>query len=241
MYAPALIASVDLVSAAPLREMRAFYHDLLGMPAVQATDGRLTIRAGASRITFAPSGPGHSHPFYHFAFNIPANKLLAAYHWQKERTPLLPIPPALRDPRFPPEVVNYSHWNAHSIFFFDPAGNVVEYIARHDLRNAADGEFGPSDLLCVSEIALVVDDVLATAATLESTFGLPPYRGRDEHFAAVGDEHGLLLVMKRGRVISFDAPERKAVSVFPTSVGVRRPKPARYATPGFPYVVSAEA
>jgi catechol-2,3-dioxygenase len=49
---------------------------------------------------------------------------------------MLPIPERNRAAGFPPEVVDYSHWNAHSIFFLDPAGTVVEYIARHDLKNA---------------------------------------------------------------------------------------------------------
>ena len=164
---------------------------------VEEKSERLTIDAGLTRITFLKSAETDAKPFYHFAFNIPENKILAAHQWQKERCPLLPIPERLRNGKYPDDVVNYSHWNAHSVFFFDPAGNVVEYIARHDLKNAGSGDFGSDDILYASEIAFVVEDVTATAAILKDVAGVVQYRGASDEFAAIGDEHGLLLVMKR--------------------------------------------
>jgi catechol-2,3-dioxygenase len=234
------ILSLELLSSAPLARMKAFYHGSLGLPVVDERPDRLTVAAGASRLTFVPAAAADGKPFYHFAFNIPENKVRAAWLWQKERTPLLPIPARLRDPKYPDEVVNYSHWNAHSVFFFDPAGNVVEYIARHDLPNAAPGPFGSQDILYASEIAWVVDDVPAAAAKLKEVVGVPQYRGGDAQFIAIGDEHGLLLVMKRGRVISFDAAEQKAVGVFRTAARVRGAGRTDYHFPQFPYEVAVE-
>jgi hypothetical protein len=46
--------------------------------------------------------------------------------------------------------------------------------------------------------------------------------------------------MERGRVITFDAPEKKAVSVFRTATSVRGVQRAKYRVPGFPYEVSVE-
>jgi hypothetical protein len=220
--------------------MKAFYHQSLGLPVAEENAERLTIDAGLTRLTFLRSAADGGRPFYHFAFNIPENKVLAAHQWQARRTPLLPIPETLRDPNYPDDVVDYRHWNAHSIFFFDPGGNVVEYIARHDLGNAAPGEFGSADILYASEIAFVVDDVGATAARLKAVVRAGQYKGASDQFAAVGDERGLLLVMGRGRVISFESPERKAVSVFPTRAAVRGGVRTRYDFPGFPYEVSVE-
>jgi catechol-2,3-dioxygenase len=235
------ILSLELLCSAPLAKMRDFYHQLLGLRVMDEQADRLTLGAGGSRLTFVKAGPGEGKPFYHFAFNIPENKLLAARNWQKERTPLLPIPPRLRDPNYPGDVVNYSHWNAHSIFFFDPAQNVVEYIARHDLQNCAPGDFSTRDILYASEIGLIVDDVPAMSAHVREVIGVKQYRGGDEQFTALGDEYGLLLVMKRGRVISFDAPEKKAVSVFRTVAAVCGGKPKRHLFPGFPYEICVEA
>ena len=137
--------------------------------------------------------------------------------------------------------MDYRHWNAHSLFFFDPAGNVVEYIARHDLDNAAKGEFSPADILYASEIAPVVDDVPAAAQQLGTVVGLDQYRSGSEQFMALGDEYGLLLVMKRGRVISFDAEPPKAVTVFGTSASFRGARTTKYTLPSFPYDISVEA
>jgi catechol 2,3-dioxygenase-like lactoylglutathione lyase family enzyme len=235
------IRRLHLASAAPLEDLKAFYHNSLGLRLLEETPQRLTIHAGQTRLSFRPAAADEGKPFYHFAFNIPENKLLKAYEWQRKRTPLLPIPATLRDPSYPDEVVNYSHWNAHSIFFFDPAGNVVEYIARHDLKDTAGGgDFGPEDILYASEIAFVVDEVPATTTKLKEVAGVENYKGSSDQFAAIGDERGLLLVMKRGRVISFDAPERKAVGVFPTAVAIGGRQPAKYAPAEFPYELSVE-
>jgi catechol 2,3-dioxygenase-like lactoylglutathione lyase family enzyme len=215
--AGARILRLELATSVALGRMRDFYQGILGMRVVEDQPGRLTMAAGETLLTFVAAEAAAGQPFYHFAFNIPENKAGAAWKWQKERTSLLPIPMRLRDSAYPPEVVNYAHWNAHSVFFFDPAENVVEYIARHDLQNGSPGDFGPSDILYASEIAFVTDDVLSLAKQITNVSGAKPYRkGGDENFMALGDDQGLLLVMKRGRVISFDAPVKKAVEVFPT-------------------------
>jgi catechol-2,3-dioxygenase len=233
------ILSLELLSSAPLAKMRVFYHQSLGLRVADEQPDRLTLAAGETRLTFVKAGPNDGQPFYHFAFNIPQNKVLAARAWQKERTALLPIPEWLRDPKYPDDVVDYRHWNAHSLFFYDPAGNVVEYIARHDLRNGARGDFGSKDILYASEIGLIVDDVAAAAARLKEVVGLDQYRGASDQFTALGDERGLLLVMKRGRILNFNAPDgAKAASVFHTAARVRGARQAKYAFPRFPYEIS---
>jgi hypothetical protein len=234
------IRSLELQSSAALPKMKEFYHQSLGLRVVEDEPERLTIDAGETRIIILKTPADNEQPFYHFAFNIPENKLLAAHQWQKKRTPLLPIPKTLRDPAYPDDVVHYRDWNAHSIFFFDPAGNVVEYIARHDLNNAGQGDFGSEDILYASEIAFVVDDVAATVMQLRHVAGVEQYKGASDQFAAVGDETGLLLVMKRGRVISFEAPEKKAVTVFPTKTTIRGGRGTKYVFPNFPYELSIE-
>jgi hypothetical protein len=234
------IRRLELLTAAPLAKMKEFYHTTLGLAVADDKADRLSIAAGGTTITFRPAPADEGKPFYHFAFNIPENKVRAAHDWQAKRTHLLPIPEALRDPKYPAGVVDYRHWNAHSVFFFDPAENVVEYIGRHDLKNAAAGDFGPADILYASEIALVVDDVPAAVTKLKEGVGVESYRGSSDQFAAVGDEVGLLLVMKRGRVISFDAAEKKAVSVFPTAATVRGAKRGKIGVGSFPYEVVVE-
>ena len=232
------ILGLRLLTVAPLSEMKGFYRELLGLPVLAEKPGELTFRAGASRLTFVHVDPGNldsGRPFYHFAFNIPENKILAAREWQRERTRLLPPGENLRDPDFPADVVDFSHWNAHSVFFWDPGGNLVEYIARHDLHNSAPGPFGTDDILYASEIAFIVDDVRTTAGELRSAFELEQYRGGSDQFMAVGDEVGLLLVMKRGRNLGFG--EGKAAGCYATAAHVQGAGPSRYSFPELPYEI----
>jgi catechol-2,3-dioxygenase len=119
------IAALELLTAAPLAKMKQFYGESLGLKMLTDEAGRLVIVGGGTRLTFRPAPRDAGAPFYHFAFNIPENKALAAHKWQTARSSLLPIPARLRDPKFPDDVVHYRHWNAHSVFFLDPGGNVV--------------------------------------------------------------------------------------------------------------------
>jgi catechol 2,3-dioxygenase-like lactoylglutathione lyase family enzyme len=231
------IVGLRLLTTASPAEMKDFYQGLLGLPVLDERPGEITFAAGASRLTFVHVETGNGDPFYHFAFNIPENKILAARKWQKERTRLIPPGEDQRDPDYPDDVVDYSHWNAHSIFFWDPGGNLVEYIARHDLENSAPGPFGTEDILYASEIAFIVDDVRDTAAEIEKAFGLEQYRGGSHAFTAVGDERGLLLVMERGRMLGFG--EARPADCFPTIARIHGSEPARYPFPDLPYEITA--
>jgi catechol 2,3-dioxygenase-like lactoylglutathione lyase family enzyme len=233
------ILGLRLLTAAPLEKMKAFYHRTLGLPVLKENANELTIEGGSTPITFLPAKPDQGNPFYHFAFNIPENKLLDARAWQLERTELLPIFPRLRDPSYPDDVVHFSHWNAHSVFFLDPAGNVLEYIARHDLNNSADGPFSTGDILYASEIAFIVDDVSALSSGLQGTFELDQYRQGSDTFRALGDELGLLLVFQRGRNMSMGYAEPRLADVFPIVAQIRGATATKYSPPNLPFEVTS--
>ena len=239
---PHLLSLELLTGAATMGAMRSFYGKTLDLRLLDERADRFTVEAGESSITFvsSPETVDGRAPFYHFAFNIPENKIVKALEWQKARTPMLAIPERNRADGFPPEVVDYRHWNAHSVFFLDPAGNVVEYIARHDLKNGDTQPFGWSDILYVSEIGLIVDDVPAAANAIGGLTSLAPYRTGDENFMAMGDEYGLLLVMKRGRVVDFTGIAEHGVRPYATGVNVRGAKAATHHLPSHPYRLTIE-
>ncbi|MGH7601556.1 MAG: VOC family protein [bacterium] len=233
--APRLLR-LRLLTAAPLAKMKSFYHDLLGLPLIEEKTEEFTFAGGQTAVTFAQAQPEHGKPFYHVAFNIPENKIRGAHDWQKPRTPLDRLNASLRDPEMPEDVVHFRHWNAHSIFFWDPAGNLIEYIARHDLQNGAAGSFSIKDILYASEIGFISEDVTNTALEMKKALQLEQYRGGDGNFRALGDEHGLLLVIIRGRRWGY---EEKAppTSIFPTVAEIRGTKPTQFAVAGHPYEI----
>ena len=85
-----------------------------------------------------------------------------------------------------------------------------------------------------------MDDVAATASKLKEVVGVDQYKGGSDQFTALGDERGLLLVIKRGRVLSFDAAEKKSAGVFRTAASVRGVERTKYSFHNFPYEVMVE-
>jgi catechol-2,3-dioxygenase len=178
--------------ATDLPALQAFYGGLLGLPIVQAGQALVEFQVGGSLLRFVQAQPGWEG-FYHFAFNIPENRLAEASSWLQERVPL--IADQTGQTVFPSE-----SWNSDQIYFYDPAGNIGELIARHTLNNGTDEPFSQQHLLNVSEIGVVVEDVPTAAADLQQRFDLNIYKEGSSTFTPLGDEHGLLIVVQQGRI-----------------------------------------
>jgi len=181
------------LGATDLLSLRQFYGEVLGLSIRPYWEYELDIQVGSSHIQFTNARRAIKE-IYHFAFNIPENQINAARAWLKGRgIELISVEQE--------EIFFFDTWNAHALYFYDPAGNIVEFIARHNLANADNNEFGSHSLLCISEIGLVADDVSAAIDKLVEAFDAPIYDGGDgESFAAIGDENGLFIVVKRGRI-----------------------------------------
>lgn len=230
--APPLALTELRLLASQLDPLVPFYRDTLGLDLVQRDDGQVSFAAGTTRMTFLRADAGQ-RPYYHIAFNIPENKLSAAMEWTRPRFELIPRT-GTDDP-----VVHFRTINAHSVYFFDPVGNLLEFIARHDLDNAGRGAFGPADLLNTSEIGIVVDDVQGFASQAQATFGLGALPGTQptERFAVVGSHEGTFIIVRRGRIwLMTDDLEG---AVFPTEVIVKAPRPGELDVPGHPYKLRA--
>lgn len=173
--------------------LQAFYEGVLGLPVVEAAADTLAFQVGSSRLVFELEAGFQG--VYHFAFDIPENQIDAAREWLDARVPIA------RGATRNTDIVHFPNWNAHSLYFFDPAGSILELIARHNQPNASTHPFSVGSLLSISEIGLVTDDVSQTRAELHAALGLEVYNGpAGDEFAAVGDELGLLIVVKRGRI-----------------------------------------
>ncbi|MGH8574308.1 MAG: VOC family protein, partial [Gammaproteobacteria bacterium] len=116
----------------------------------------------------------------HYAVNVPPDRFEEAVAWARERVELL-----YDDVPFPV-------WRARSAYFYDPAVNIIELIARERAP-------GSELFLEVSEVGLPVADVGAAVEFLEGELGLPHFSGDRREFSAVGDDRGLLIVVPVGR------------------------------------------
>lgn len=178
--------------ARDLQTQKEYYAEVLTLP-VNLTAGQLEVKAGKTDLVFTQAEADFDGA-YHFAFNIPKNQFGAAKEWIAARQSLL------RDAEGKDEFTSKT-WNSQSVYFKDPAGNVLEFIARHTLDNEADGEFDARQILNVSEIGLPSEDVVGWANELCSRMGLSAYRQEpNENFTPVGDENGLLILPLKDRI-----------------------------------------
>ena len=87
------------------------------------------------------------------------------------------------------EEYDFSSWGgARAVYFHDPEENVGELITRPE----------PGAELTLAEVGMPVEDVPAAVDVLASV-GLTPYREGNESFVPIGDDEGLLIVVRVGR------------------------------------------
>jgi len=193
-----------------INDLKKFYGSVLNLEISSDTDDSFSVNAGASQIRFENSA-GNAKPFYHFAFNIPENKLNPAKKWLQPKAELI------KSPEDGKNEFHFQSWNAHSIFFYDPAGNILELIARHNLKNGTAGDFTERDILNVSEIGIPVNSLRNISDLMNETYGIPLFSGDNETFSAMGNDNGLFIIVKNGRKWFPDCPESQ---IFPLSVKV---------------------
>ncbi|MEG6588494.1 VOC family protein [Paenibacillus barengoltzii] len=172
-----------------LQETEVFYTETLGFALIEHGLEHFTIQAGATLVTFRSAEVKES-PYYHFALNIPENKFAEAKQWLAARVPL--IEEQGKDEVF------FTAWNAHAVYFKDPSGNILELIARHNLPSELSHDFSIEDIMGVSEIGIVTSEVLPLVHRLNAA-GLTNFQEDDPAFTPIGDEHGLLIVVREQR------------------------------------------
>ena len=171
---------VDVTLAAPL-DLLDFYGDTLGLP----VDGNAIV-VGETRLGFRLEDGG---AFYHFALLVPGDRFDAALGWARGRVELLG------------DVFDFDFWNAHALYFHDPAGNIVELIAHHGLEeNARSESFATEELVGFSELGLV-GDRQSLLRDLEG-IGLELWDGsidQPDALGFVGEKGRTLIVSRPGR------------------------------------------
>lgn len=181
-----------ILYTADVDSLYSFYHMLFGQKVRQSSD-ELRIALPQSSLRFLTASPNMEAPYYHFAFNIAENKIQESLTWLMS----LDIDPI--DGPDGTTIIDFRSWNAHSIYFQDPAGNIVEFIARHDLENAAQGSFHPDMIESVSEIGIPVSDVRRAYEAAHEALGVERYSGDFNAFCPTGTPHGLLIITRLER------------------------------------------
>ncbi len=157
------------------------------------------LQCGQSQLIFCHQAIVTQPEVAHFAFNIPSSHFRPVVDWLRLRIKLL----ALHE-----QTEFFSKdWNAHMVYAYDPAGNIIEFIARHTLPDEAsnaeknDAIFNAAMFVtCISEIGIAVQDVLATAQAWGQLWHTQPYGETDATFCPIGNEHGLIILVPFNRI-----------------------------------------
>ena len=180
------------LSAKDLQAQQDFYSNVLELP-VKLSAENLEVQAGETNLIFTQADADFNGA-YHFAFNIPENQFQAAKAWLARRTPILHDNSGKED-------FESENWNSHSLYFKDAAGNILEFIARHNLKNAVDSDFDGSQILNVSEVGLPSENVISWAHELCTKLNLSVFKQEPSAtFTPVGDDNGLFILPIKNRI-----------------------------------------
>lgn len=165
-----------------IEEQFQFYTEKLGFQVIEKTDQSFSIKCGLTILEFQKYD---NNAVYHFAFNIPENQIEDSIAWVRKYTEILPFEEN--------EIVDFKNWNAHSCYFLDEAGNILEFIARHNLKNSSNDQFNSNSIMEISEIGIVNSDLKDFYKRASKELNYQIFSGNSEYFYALGNENALLI------------------------------------------------
>lgn len=175
-----------------ITETESFYNDVIGLETISKSNSSVSFTAGSTKLTFRSSE--NLKPVYHFAFDIPNNKLLEAFAWIEKKTGILEVVP-------PEKIADFYNWNAKSFYFYDNNANILEFIARFSLDNTSEKPFDGSLVLSVSEIGFVTKNVSKLSDEMSNKYGLSifPKQPKLDKFIVLGTDTGLFILVEENR------------------------------------------
>jgi hypothetical protein len=185
-----------------------YYNQVLDFPVLSKGSSSISFAVGHSVLTFHYTSD--VDPVYHFAFNVPENKLAEAFAWVGCRAVILPYSGH-------ETIADYTNWNAHAFYFHDNNNNILEFITHHDLQNQSQVPFTAASLTGICESGMAVDDVSGFCENIHSSYKIPYFQKgpRLPEFTVMGDASGLLIVNQSGRGW---VPTQQAVQQYYTKI-----------------------
>lgn len=150
-----------------------FYKNLLQFKLLFVNESSAIFQIGSSELKLIKDYEQNNY-YYHFAFNIHANLFREAKNWLAERVELLKEDGV-------DEIDFNDRAQANACYFEDPAGNIVEYIARRETSpTSIDQVFTSNNVLSISEISLTTGELNKVAQKFEAI--KIPVRDHEELF-----------------------------------------------------------
>lgn len=168
-----------------------FYANAIQLPIIDQDNSQVSFQAGWTILRFQEYRASQS-PVYHIAFNVPLSSIrhcLARLNQLKINI----IPFEGKD------IIEFPNWKARSVYFFDPAGNILEFIGRADRPDSEPPAYDTSIIECISEIGVPLEHWPDQSMQIQQQFQLPLYKAAADSFRPLGDPEGLLITVPAGR------------------------------------------
>ena len=189
-----------------LKGQLSFYQDLLNFKLIKRSESCVSFQIGKSKLTFVEKDKATP---YHFAFNIPFDKVKEGLSWLKDRVTVIP--------NEDDEIIDFENWMAKAIYFYDKDHNIVEFIARKEMGNDLKGGFGSKSILSISEIGIGTDNIKELYEQINAIKPIDIYDGSFERFCAIGNYEGLFIAVDMSQKEWFP----KGDQIFPSGFTVK--------------------
>lgn len=148
-----------------LKQLRRFYQNILELTIITNSATSFTVSVGTSELRFVESK--HS-AFYHVAINIPGNQFSQMKYWIKDKLTL--------NRQNGIDEIYFPTFDADSMYFEDPAGNIIELIGRR--KRDLFGYVTSDAFLDISEVGIVTPHMQAVGDELQDA-GIPLRHGTE--------------------------------------------------------------
>ncbi len=194
------------LDCANLQEQKYYYTKKFAFDVVDESEESITLRLGSSMLTFSENRLKKS--YYHFALNIPYDAVNKAMRWLEKKVDIIETAEG--------KIQDFPNWKARSVYFLDPAGNVVEFIGRERVEANSRTVFNEKDIINISEVGVPVFQVSEAFKIISQESGLPKFDCDASTFCASGDDEGLFIIVDKAEKTWF--PTDEAAKAYPLKV-----------------------
>ncbi len=186
-----------------ITEQLKFYRDLLELEISNYEEESFEVQFQHSVLKFTKNE--NTTP-YHIAIHVPDQQEKEALEWIKEKTTV--------QKHNSEEIIDFSNWNAMSIYFYDADENIMEFISRKRLFKPKSPLFTSKSLLGIAEIGLATADISEKFNFLHKNYDLDIFDGSLDKFCAVGEDEGLIITIDKNQKDWFPTDDKAYSSEF---------------------------
>ncbi len=186
-----------------IKQQLELYRDELGFEIGNYTEDSFELVAGYSILRFEFREKATP---YHIAFHVPDVQENEALRWLENIIPVLKY----NDDK----IIDFSNWQAKSIYFYDKDKNIMELISRREFQKPESAIFNSSNIVGLAEIGMVTKEIKPKFEKLKLECGLDHFDGDFDRFCAIGDPSGLLITINNDKKDWFPTSDKAYSSDF---------------------------